>query len=55
MSVLTDAIREISTKPEMTGSTIEVSGSTFTLRTAPDFVDDITQKNFDTFWSLGYA
>jgi hypothetical protein len=55
MSVAIDAIREFITKPEMTGSTAEISGSAFTLRTAPEFVDDITRKNFDTFWSLGYA
>lgn len=55
MSVAVDAIREFATKPDLTGSTAEISGDKFTLRTQPEFVDDITEKNFATFWSLGYA
>jgi len=55
MSVAVDAIREFVSKPELTGSTAEISGDKFTLRTQPEFVDGITVKNFDTFWSLGYA
>ena len=55
ISVAVDAVREFVTKPELTGSTAEISGDKFTLRSPPEFVDEITKKNFDTFWSLGYA
>jgi len=55
MSVAIDAIREFVTKPQLTGQTAEISGDVFTLRKEPEFVDDITRKNFDTFWALGYA
>jgi len=55
ISVAVDAIREFTTKPEMTGTIAEISGEKFTLRSPPDYVDEITKKNMDTFWSLGYA
>jgi hypothetical protein len=55
MSVLVDAIREFVTNPTMSGVTAEISGEKFTLRDPPEMVDDITRKNFDAFWSLGYA
>lgn len=55
MSVAIDAISELVTKSELTGQTVEISGDKFTLRSPPELVDDITQKNFDTFWRLGYA
>lgn len=55
MSVAVDAVREFVTKPQMTGVTAEISGEQFTIREPPEWVDEITKKNFDTFWSLGYA
>jgi hypothetical protein len=55
ISVAVDAVREFMTKPELTGATAEVSGEKFTLRSPPEYVDEITRKNMDAFWSLGYA
>lgn len=55
MSVLIDAIREFCTNPKIMGVTAEISGSKFTIRDPPELVDDLTRKNFETFWKLGYA
>jgi NAD(P)-dependent dehydrogenase (short-subunit alcohol dehydrogenase family) len=55
MSVAIDAVREFVTNQNMTGMTAEISGEKFTIRDPPEMVDDLTRKNFDTFWSLGYA
>lgn len=55
MSVAIDAIREFVANPIMTGVTAEISGEKFTIREPPELVDEMTRKNFDTFWSLGYA
>ncbi|KAH7134461.1 15-hydroxyprostaglandin dehydrogenase [Dactylonectria estremocensis] len=55
MSTLISAIQEFTTNTSLTGITAEISGDKFTIRHPPEFVDDITKKNFDTFWALGYA
>lgn len=55
MSVAIGAIREFTTKPQLSGAVAEISGEKFTLRAQPEWVDEISKKNFDTFWSLGYA
>jgi len=55
MSVAIDAIREFVTNPKLSGVTAEISGEKFTIREPPEMVDEMTRKNFDTFWSLGYA
>ncbi|KAG4427643.1 hypothetical protein IFR05_016874 [Cadophora sp. M221] len=55
MSTLISAIQEFTTNTSLTGVTAEISGEKFTIRHPPEFVDDITQKNFDAFWALGYA
>ena len=39
----------------MTGVTAEISGEKYTIREPPELLDDITRKNFDAFWALGYA
>lgn len=55
MSVALDAIREFVTNQSMTGVTAEISGEKFTIRDPPELVDELTRKNFETFWKLGYA
>ncbi|KAG0646832.1 15-hydroxyprostaglandin dehydrogenase [Hyphodiscus hymeniophilus] len=55
MSVAIDAVREFVTNQAMTGVTAEISGETFTIRDPPEMIDEMTRKNFDTFWNLGYA
>jgi hypothetical protein len=55
MSVAIDAIREFVMNSSMTGVTAEISGERFTIRDPPEWVDEMTRKNFDTFWALGYA
>lgn len=55
MSTLISAIQEFTTNTSLTGVTAEISGEKFTIRHPPEFVDDITKKNFDAFWALGYA
>ena len=55
MSVAIDAIREFVANPKLSGITAEISGEKFTIREPPELVDEMTRKNFDTFWSLGYS
>jgi len=55
MSVAIDAVREFVSNPSMTGMTAEISGEKFSIRDPPEMIDELTRKNFDTFWSLGYA
>ncbi len=55
MSVAIDAIRVFVANQSMTGVTAEISGEKFTIRDPPELVDELTRKNFETFWSLGYA
>ena len=55
MSVAMEAVGEFVLNPSMTGVTAEISGEKFTVRDPPEMVDEMTRKNFDTFWSLGYA
>lgn len=55
ISVAVDAVREFVTNHELTGTTAEISGDKFTFRSPPEYVDNITKKNFDSFWALGYA
>ncbi|KAF4634320.1 hypothetical protein G7Y89_g3784 [Cudoniella acicularis] len=55
MSTALEAVGEFLAKPELTGRIAEVSGDKFTLREAPEYVDEMTRKNLDTFTALGYA
>lgn len=55
MSTLLSAVQELSTNESLNGITAEVSGPKFTIREHPEFVDDISKKNVDAFWTLGYA
>ncbi len=55
MSTLISAVEEFTTNTGLSGVTAEISGEKFTIRHPPEFVDEITKKNFDAFWALGYA
>ena len=55
MSVAIDAVNEFVMNSRLSGVTAEISGEKFTVREPPEMVDEMTKKNFDTFWSLGYA
>ena len=55
MSTAVSAVKEFVTNTKLSGVTAEISGDKFTIRTPPEFVDEITVKNFDAFWALGYA
>ncbi|RDW79999.1 short-chain dehydrogenase [Coleophoma cylindrospora] len=55
MSSITNAVRELVTRPELTGVMAEVHEDKFTFREPPAFVDENTGKNIEMFWQLGYA
>ena len=55
MSSLTSAVNEIMLSPQLTGVTLEISGEKVTHRMPPEWVDEISKTNFDSFWALGYA
>jgi len=55
MPTLISAVQEFMTNPKLTGVTAEISGDKFTFRDPPEYVDEITRKNMETFWALGYA
>lgn len=55
MSTLISAIQEFATNESLSGIIAEVSGEKFTIRSPPEFVDEISKKNLDAFWALGYA
>jgi NAD(P)-dependent dehydrogenase (short-subunit alcohol dehydrogenase family) len=55
MSSLTSAVNEIMLSPQLTGVTLEISGEKVTHRMPPEWVDEISKSNFDSFWALGYA
>ena len=55
MSTLISAVQDFTTDSTMTGVTAEISGEKYTIREPPELLDDITRKNFDAFWALGYA
>lgn len=55
MSTLLSAVQELTTNENLNGITAEISGPKFTFRDPPEFVDDISKKNLEAFWTLGYA
>lgn len=55
MSTLINAVQELVTNESLSGVTAEVSGEKFTFRDPVEFVDEISRKNMDAFWALGYA
>jgi hypothetical protein len=55
ISKVVEAVRDFVTKPEVVGAMVEISGDAVTIRAPPEFVDEVTRKNWDSFWKLGYA
>jgi NAD(P)-dependent dehydrogenase (short-subunit alcohol dehydrogenase family) len=55
MSTAVDAVEEFVTNTKLTGEIAEISGEKFTFRAPPDYVDEDSAKNLETFWRLGYA
>lgn len=55
VSTAVDAVREFMKRPEVTGVVAEISERKFTFRPPPEFVDESTGQNLETFWRLGYA
>ena len=55
VSTAVNAVEEFVTNSRLTGVIAEISGDNFTFRAPPDFVDEDTGKNLETFWRLGYA
>lgn len=55
MSTLQDALKFFVKEEELTGAVAEVHGDRFTLRDVPEYVDNDTEANLETFWKLGFA
>lgn len=55
MSTLLDALLEFVTNVKLTGVTAEISGENIVYREPPEYVDEATKRNFETFERLGYA
>lgn len=55
MSTLTNGVQSLISDPSLTGHISEVHGQSFTNREPPEYVDEDSRKNLETFWSLGYA
>jgi len=55
METLISALKEFVADEKLSGITAEISGEQFTIRSAPEYVDDITRHNLEAFWTLGYA
>jgi len=55
VSTAVAAIEAFSTQPSLTGKVAEISGDNFTIREQPDFVDEDTKTNLETFSKLGYS
>jgi len=55
ISKVVEAVRDFVTKPEVVGTMVEISGDTVTVRAPPAPVDEVTRKNWESFWKLGYA
>jgi len=55
MSTLTKGVAQFVEDPSRTGQVVEIHGESVTLRQPPEFVDEDSRKNLETFWNLGYA
>jgi len=55
ISLVVEAVRDFITKPELVGVTAEISGNAVTIRAPPEYVDEVSRKNWNSFWKLGYA
>lgn len=55
VSTAVNAVEEFVKMSELTGVIAEISGEKFTFRPPPEYVDEDTKANIETFWRLGYA
>jgi NAD(P)-dependent dehydrogenase (short-subunit alcohol dehydrogenase family) len=55
VSTAVGAVEEFVRNRELSGICAEISGDKFTFRPPPEYVDEATGKNIETFWRLGYA
>lgn len=52
---LTRGVGQFIDDPSITGAIAEIHGDYVTIRPLPEFVDEDSAKNLETFWNLGYA
>jgi len=52
---LTRGVGQFIDDPSITGAVAEIHGDHVTIRPPPEFVDEDSAKNLETFWNLGYA
>ncbi|SPO07180.1 probable short chain dehydrogenase/reductase [Cephalotrichum gorgonifer] len=55
MSTLTAGVARLIADPSLTGQVAEIHGESVTPRLPPDYVDEDSRKNLETFWNLGFA
>ncbi|PKS08039.1 hypothetical protein jhhlp_006651 [Lomentospora prolificans] len=55
MSTLTKGVAQFIADPSLNGQVAEIHGDSVTIRAPPDYVDEDSRKNLETFWNLGYA
>lgn len=55
MSTLTGGVARLLADPSLNGQVFEIHGDSATPRPPPDYVDEDSRKNIETFWRLGYA
>jgi len=55
MSTAIDAIRGFMDDPKLTGIIAEVHGNKVSFRAPPEYVDEDSRNNLETFWKLGYS
>lgn len=55
MSTAQRAVAQFAEDESLTGKIAELHGEHITFAEPPQFVDEDSEKNLETFWSLGYA
>lgn len=55
MSTLIRGVSQLIADPSLNGQILEIHGDSTTARQAPEYVDEDSRKNLETFWNLGYA
>lgn len=55
MSTLTKGVASLIADPSLNGQIFEIHGESVTPRVQPEYVDEDSRKNLETFWNLGYA
>ncbi|KAJ9210826.1 hypothetical protein DTO166G4_7597 [Paecilomyces variotii] len=55
METATNAVAQFLADPTLTGKVAELHGKVVSFAEPPPYVDEDTERNIETFWSLGYA